>query len=306
MNEPLVIGIDLGGTKILAGAVDREGKIVRREERTTPTGSQEELLQAIDGAAEGVGGNDVIALGLGIPSTIDQRTGRVVSSVNIPLADLPIRDRMVERFGYPTGIDNDANAAAIAEWMAGAGRGSSTMIMLTLGTGVGGGIILDGRPYRGPIGTAGELGHIVIEHDGPPCQGTCTGRGHLEALVSGTAASRVAAELYGPGADAHLLVAKARDGDERGITALREIGRKLGSGIGTLVNIFGPELVVIGGGFGAAGDLLLDPAREVVHREALAPDRDTVRVVSAELGAEAGVIGAAFVGFEAFDAAWRG
>src|SRR5262249_20148913 len=122
MNEPLVIGIDLGGTKILAGAVDRTGAVVRREERLTPTGSQEDLLAAIDGAVEGVWGDDVIALGLGIPSTIDQRTGRVVSSVNIPLADLAIRDRMEARFGVPAGVDNDANAAAIAEWRAGAGR----------------------------------------------------------------------------------------------------------------------------------------------------------------------------------------
>src|SRR5207302_2142723 len=136
-----------------------------------------------------------------------------ITSVNIPLAGLAFRDRMEAQFGLPVGIDNDGNAASIAEWTVGAGRGTRTMIMLTLGTGVGGGLVLDGRPYRGSIGAGGELGHMVIEHDGPPCQGSCTGRGHLEALVSGTAATRIAVELYGPGADAYVLVDKARAGE---------------------------------------------------------------------------------------------
>ncbi len=295
-----VIGVDLGGTKILAGVVDRESRVLRRVEHPTPVSSQAELLSRLDAVVEELLSDDgVAALGFGIPSTVDQVRGRAVFSTNLPLADLDFRDRMQERFGLPVGIDNDANAATIAEWVVGAGRGTRHMVMLTLGTGIGGGLILDGRPYRGSVGAAAELGHIVIQHDGPPCQGVCTGRGHLEVLASGTAAGKVARELLGPEANAYDLVRKAQDGDVAAVEALAEIGRKLGSGIGSLVNIFNPELVVIGGGFAAAGDLVLDPAREVMRREALEPARDLVRIVHAELGPEAGLVGAALVAFEA-------
>src|SRR5581483_9941271 len=223
MSTELVIGVDLGGTKILAGAVARDGTIVRSHEHPTPLASQADLLAALDAAVEEVLNGDVVALGFGIPSTIDQRTGRAISSVNIPLAGLGFRDRMADRYSLPVGIDNDANAATIAEWTIGAGRGTGTMVMLTLGTGVGGGLVLDGRPYRGASGAGAELGHMVIEHDGPPCQGTCTGRGHLEALCSGTAATRIAVELYGPGADAHLLVTRAREGEPKAIEAITQM-----------------------------------------------------------------------------------
>jgi len=298
-----VIGVDLGGTKILAGVVDRESRVLRRVEHPTPVSSQAELLSRLDAVVEELLSDDgVAALGFGIPSTVDQVRGRAVFSTNLPLADLDFRDRMKERFGLPVGIDNDANAATIAEWVVGAGRGTRHMVMLTLGTGIGGGLILDGRPYRGSVGAAAELGHIVIQHDGPPCQGVCTGRGHLEVLASGTAAGKVARELLGPEANAYDLVRKAQDGDVAAVEALAEIGRKLGSGIGSLVNIFNPELVVIGGGFAAAGDLVLDPAREVMRREALEPARDLVRIVHAELGPEAGLVGAALVAFETLDA----
>ncbi len=298
-----VIGVDLGGTKILAGVVDRESRVLRRVEHPTPVSSQAELLSRLDAVVEELLSDDgVAALGFGIPSTVDQVRGRAVFSTNLPLADLDFRDRMQERFGLPVGIDNDANAATIAEWVVGAGRGTRHMVMLTLGTGIGGGLILDGRPYRGSVGAAAELGHIVIQHDGPPCQGVCTGRGHLEVLASGTAAGKVARELLGPEANAYDLVRKAQDGDVAAVEALAEIGRKLGSGIGSLVNIFNPELVVIGGGFAAAGDLVLGPAREVMRREALEPARDLVRIVHAELGPEAGLVGAALVAFETLDA----
>src|SRR5206468_5054666 len=142
-----------------------------------------------------------------------QRAGRAVGSVNIPLEDLDFRDRMARRFGRPVGIDNDANAATLAEWTFGAGRGVRDMVMLTLGTGVGGGLILDGRPYRGAIGAGAELGHMVIDIDGPPCQGSCTGRGHLESLASGRAATLAAQEAFGPAVDAHRLVRLAQGGD---------------------------------------------------------------------------------------------
>jgi glucokinase len=210
---------------------------------------------------------------------------------------------MRERFGLPVGIDNDANAATLAEWAHGAGRGTQYMVMLTLGTGVGGGLILGGKPYRGAIGAGAELGHMVIDLDGPPCQGACTGHGHLEVLASGLAATMAAKEQFGPAVDAHRLVRLANEGDRAAVGLLAELGRRLGAGIGSLVNIFNPELVVIGGGFSAAGDFLLEPARELVAREALSPARELVRIVRAELGTAAGLVGAGLVAFEALDAA---
>jgi glucokinase len=301
--EQRVIGVDLGGTKILAGVVDRAGAVGRRRETPTPTSSQSELLQALESAVAELMEDDVAALGFGIPSTIDQRSGRAVSSVNIPLADLDLRARIGDRFGLPVGLDNDANAATLAEWAHGAGRGTRHMVMLTLGTGVGGGLILDGRPYRGAIGAGAELGHMVIDLDGPPCQGSCTGRGHLESLASGRAATLMAQEAFGPAVDAHRLVRLAREGDATAVELLATLGRRLGAALGSLVNIFNPELIVIGGGFSAAGDFLLDPAREVLQREALHPGREFVRIVRAELGTAAGLVGAGLVAFEALDAA---
>jgi len=301
--EQRVIGVDLGGTKILAGVVDRAGAVGRRRETPTPTGSQSELLEALESAVAELVEDDVAALGFGIPSTIDQRSGRAVSSVNIPLADLDLRAWMGDRFGLPVGLDNDANAATLAEWAHGAGRGTRHMVMLTLGTGVGGGLILDGRPYRGAIGAGAELGHMVIDLDGPPCQGSCTGRGHLESLASGRAATLMAQEAFGPAVDAHRLVRLAREGDANAVEILATLGRRLGAALGSLVNIFNPELIVIGGGFSAAGDFLLDPAREVLEREALHPGREFVRIARAELGTAAGLVGAGLVAFEALDGA---
>jgi glucokinase len=200
------------------------------------------------------------------------------------------------------GLDNDANAAAIGEWRAGAGRGEDDLVMLTLGTGVGGGVISGGRPFRGRNGVGAELGHVVIVHDGRPCEGACTGRGHLEAYVSGSAATAAAREAFGPAVDAHRLVRLANEGDAKAKELLTEIGRYLGSGIGSFVNVFAPQLVLLGGGFGvAAYEYLHGPAEEVARREALEPMRSAVRLGKAELGTAAGLIGAAFVGFEALD-----
>jgi glucokinase len=224
--------------------------------------------------------------------------------VNLPLEDAPLRDRMHERFGVPVGLDNDANAAAIGEWRAGAGRGEDDLVMLTLGTGVGGGVISGGRAFRGRNGVGAELGHVVIVHGGRPCQGACTGHGHLEAYVSGSAATAAAQEAFGPSADAHRLVRLADEGDAKAKEVLEEVARYLGSGIGSFVNVFAPQLVVLGGGFGvAAFDYLRGAAEEVARQEALEPMRSSIRLAKAELGTAAGLIGAAFVGFEALDAA---
>ena len=295
MDGKRVIGIDLGGTKILAGVVADDGRVERRRETPTPTGSQDALLAGLDAAVEELLSDDIAAIGFGIPSPIDQKRGRALQAVNIPLDDsVDLRTRMAERFGRPVGIENDANAAAYAEFHFGAARDVDAMVMLTLGTGCGGGAVIDGKLFRGWA----EFGHIVIVHDGLPCQGTCTGRGHLEPYVTGIAATKLAQAEFGPAVDAHRLVRLANEGEPRAIEILDGIGRHLGSGIGSLVNIFNPELVVIGGGFAAAGDFVLDPAREVLRREALAGARETP-IVRAELGTAAGLIGAALVAFDA-------
>jgi len=202
----LAIGVDVGGTKIAAGVVDREGRILSRIERPTETESQEKLLALLDEIVDGLMGDEVVAIGFGLPSTIDQRQGRVVGSVHIPIGDLDFRARMAERVSVPAALDNDGNAAAIAEWKVGAGHGSSHMIMLTLGTGVGGGLILDGKPYRGFVGAGAEIGHMVLEYGGEPCSGNCTGHGHLEQVASGGAADRAAERILGPAATGRELV----------------------------------------------------------------------------------------------------
>ena len=299
MSVTHAIGIDLGGTKMLAGVVTREGEVVRRHERATPP-TQDELLAELDQAIIELLDDSVAAVGLGIPAPIDQRRGRVFSAVNTPIAGVDLRDRIRDRHGLPVGLDNDANCACIAEWLAGAARGVSDVVMLTLGTGCGGGVIANGRPFRGATGAGVELGHIVIVHDGRPCQGRCTGRGHLEAYVTGVAATEAAQEAFGPAADAHRLVRLANEGETTARAILADIGRHLGSGMGSLANVFEPRMIVVGGGFGiAAWEHIIPSARELLAREALQPMRDEVGVARAELGTAAGLIGAAFVAFEA-------
>jgi glucokinase len=289
-----VIGVDLGGTKVLAGVVDRDGNVEHRRERPTPVGSQRELLTGLDEAVAELMRDDIVAIGFGIPSRIDQRTGEIQGSVNIPLADLDLRDRMSDRFGLPVAIDNDANAATLAEFVAGAAKDARDMVMLTLGTGCGGGAVIDGKLYRGWA----EFGHMVVEYNGRPCQGSCTGLGHLEGYVTGTAATKLAQEEFGPAVDSHRLVRLADEGEPRAVEILAEMGRYLGAGIATLVNIFDPEVVVIGGGFAAAGDFVLGPAREIVIRDSLGDAGARVQIVRAQLGTAAGLIGAGLVGFE--------
>jgi glucokinase len=315
MSAPQVIAVDLGGTKVAAGLVDRDGAVARRAVEPTDVAGDEAVLGQLERVIGGVADGDFAALGVGIPSTIDQRSGRAVSSVNIPFARVDLRDRLEDRFGVPVWIENDANAAAVAEHRLGAARGARHVVMLTLGTGVGGGLILDDRLYRGAIGAAGELGHITLDLDGPPCQGTCTGRGHLEVLASGTAADRLAervaeerpdgdlgrAKAGGRHVDPRLLVELASGGPGDACEVLENVGFHLGVGISDLVNVFNPEIVVVGGGFAGAGDLLLAPARKVVAERALPPARDVVEIVEAELGPEAGLVGAALLAFDVLD-----
>ena len=294
--SPLVIGLDVGATKILAGLVDRDGVIVAEHRVATPGTSQEEALAAMDAAVDALRDERVAAIGYGIPANLERGTSRILRATNMELAGLDLVARSHERFGLPVGVENDGSVAALAEWKRGAGRGVANLVMLTLGTGVGGGIVIDNALFRGWA----ELGHLVVQEDGLPCP--CGGRGHLEALASGQAADRVARELYGPGADAHRLIRDAWGGDDCAKAALSRIGRTLGVAIGSLVNTFDPELVVIGGGFGmAAGDLVVEAARESARAEAVPPGDETLRIVMAELDEDAGLVGAGLVAFEALD-----
>jgi glucokinase len=298
MEAQRTIGIDVGGTKILAGIVERDGTVLATERRETPVESTQAFLEGLAETVDALRDDSIAAVGIGIPSTIDQRRGTSVFAVHVPLEGVPLRERASQYLGLPVAIDNDANAAAVAEWTIGAGRGTQHMVMLTLGTGIGGGLILGGRLYRGSSGAAAELGHMVLEFDGPECRGFCTGRGHFEYFASGSAANELAQSLLGPESDSRALVDAARGGDERAEAGLEEMGRMLGAGLAGLVNIFDPEAIVIGGGFGEALDLMLGPALETMRRDALPPGRDTVRIVPAELGEEAGMVGAGLIAFE--------
>jgi glucokinase len=289
MSGKRVIGVDLGGTKILAAVVDSEGVIRETLERPTITTSQTELLDELADVVRDLPNDDVAAVGFGVPTRVDQETGIALGAVNIPIRDVAFRSEMERRLGLPVGIENDANAATYAEFRLGAGRDVRSLVMLTLGTGVGGGIVIDGRLFRGWA----ELGHMVIIEDGEPCRGACSGLGHVEAYCSGRAADKLAQRVIGPDATAYDLV------DERH-PALEEIGHHLGVAIGSLVNIFDPQMVVIGGGFGvAAFELLLPATRLTVLTEALAPAGHELEIQPARLGARAGVIGAGLVAYEA-------
>jgi glucokinase len=295
--------VDVGGTKVLAAVVSRDGSLGARTERPTDVSSEGAFLGQLDEMVEELrrGEPDAAAIGFGLPSRIDQRRGRAVASVNIPLQHVDFRDRMREHHELPVGIDNDANAAAIAEWQVGAARGSDHVVMLTFGTGVGGGLILGGRPYRGATGSGAELGHVVVELDGRPCR--CGGRGHLESYATGLAAGELAREQFGADVDERELVRRAKTGDADAIALLERIGRYVGAAAASFVNALEPELIVVGGGFGeAAAEFLRVPAREVLARDALEPGRDSVRIVEAQLGTDAGVIGAGMIAFEALHA----
>ena len=283
---------------MLAGTVARDGKIGRTIEVPTPTTGPDPFLAELGRMVEQLLGDGAGAIGVGVPMNIDRRTGIGLRAVNLPLQSLDLVGWLRDRFGVSAGVENDGNAIALAEWRLGAARGTTDAIALGLGTGVGGGIIVDSRLYRGWA----ELGHVVVLADGPPCQGNCHGRGHLEALTSGEAAERVAQKLWGAGADGRRLLSAAHDGDAAAREATDRIGHYLGVAIGSLANIFAPDVFVVGGGFGiAAWDLIREPALEAARAEALEPADETIRIVPAELGDDAGLVGAGLVAFEALD-----
>jgi glucokinase len=307
MSEIETIGVDLGGTKALVGVLG--GTEVLWESREASTGQTEDelvglLVREIRAAIEARPAAKGVCLG--IPATIDHDRGIAVSAVNLPLADLPIRDLVEGQVGIPVFVDNDANVAALAECEYGAAKGMTDVVMLTVGTGIGGGLVLNGEIYRGSTGAGAELGHTVIQADGPPCQGNCPNHGCVESLASGTALGReglAAAESAPDSAIGKLLAAgekvdgtavtkAAIAGDETSIAVFELIGGRLGVACATFANIFQPNAIVVGGGVIAAGDLLLDPARREIRERALNPMNETP-ILEATLGNDAGMIGAA-------------
>src|SRR3954471_13057201 len=304
MSSGPVIGVDAGGTKLLAGGVHEDLTVGHCVRRLWSGGDRAEVLDTMVEAVGAAGSGR--AVGFGIPSLVEFATGLSVSSVHLPLDGVPFRDVMEERLGLPVFVDNDSNLAALAEQRVGAGRGFANVVMITLGTGIGSGVVLDGRLMRGATGAGAEIGHMTIDEHGPPCQGTCPGRGCLEVFASGTAIGRDGTDAGRRDPDSGLgravaqrgvvtgeeVTALAVSGDSVACSVMAAVGRSLGAGLASVVNIFEPEVIVIGGGASAAGDLLLDPAREVVAQRALRPSRDHVRIVPAALGEEAGMVGA--------------
>ncbi len=307
MSARETIGVDLGGTKMAVGVVDSEQHIHYQGNESSIGLTEDELVvdlgKELDEARDAR--SDVLAAGLGIPATIDHDRGVAIQAVNLEISDVPLRDLMREKLGLPVYIDNDANVAALAEFLFGAGRGARNVVMLTIGTGIGGGLILDGEIFRGSTGAAAELGHVVVQEDGPPCQGNCPNHGCVETLASGTAIAREgkkAAErepdsALGKALDKGPIVGKtvtelALQGDPLATEVVGDAGRHLGVALASLANIFDPDVIVIGGGVSAVGDLMLDPAREELRTRALPPMNQTP-VQLAQLGPEAGMIGAA-------------
>ena len=314
MPVPRVIGVDLGGTKLLAGAVAPDLGIHHRVQRSVTGLDQQALLDvAVQAVTETIAAvtTPIEAVGFGIPVLIDRGTGRAVVGVNTLLHDIAFAEVMSQRLGLPVFVDNDGNCAALAEHRAGACRGYSEAIVVTLGTGIAGGLILRDEIYRGALGAAGELGHMVIELDGPPCHGNCPNHGCAEVYVSGTAlvqeAQRLGAIRPGSGLQralsedrtlaGPLITELAQAGDPAAIEAITLIGARLGVVLANLINIFNPQVIAVGGGVIGAGELLLAPARAVVAERVLPFLTDGLEIVATRFGVEAGMVGAAALAY---------
>ncbi|GAB4244959.1 MAG: ROK family glucokinase [Thermoleophilia bacterium] len=315
---PVMLGVDLGGTKIAVGAVSEDGSvrggiIERPTEKAGPEELAGALLQILREARELLA-PDALGVGVGSAGTIDWSRGRVMQSPNLPLADFPLAERVGRGVGLPVALDNDANVATLAEARVGVAEGLEHVVMLTLGTGVGGGILLNGRLYRGKAGGAGELGHMVVAAGGQPCP--CGRRGCLEQYASGTALERFAENLaLGSGTTAEYGQALrelienddltgrtvgrlALAGDAAAGDAVARVADWLGVGLANLANIFNPEMIVIGGGLAELGETLVEPARRVMRESALRPNGEMAAVEAAVLGNRAGVVGAGLVAWE--------
>lgn len=312
--DELLLGIDLGGSKILSAVISPQGEILSRDHTVTPAPKgHEAVIQSILESARRalqearVDLSALAAVGIGAPGISNPQTGILFTSPNLPgWQDVPLRDIMAERLGKKSFLINDANAAALGELHFGAARGVLNFIYITISTGIGGGIIIDGRIYTGAIGAAGEVGHMTIDDDGPTCN--CGNRGCWETLASGTALTREARHRIEEGAATSILQhaggdiekvspeavhSAARQGDSLAKELIARTSYYIGIGLANLINIFNPELIVIGGGLSNIGDMLLEPAYKVAGERAYKQSFQAVRFASAELGRNSGVVGAA-------------
>lgn len=309
------IGVDLGGTKILTALVDEHGKVLKRAGVGTPQAGPEVVTEAIIQTVmevtqqSGVGLSSIRALGVGAPGPMDPETGVVFEPPNLPgWHDVPLGQMLSSRLGVPVFVENDANAAALGERWVGAGVGINDLIYITVSTGIGGGLIFEGRLYHGVSGTAGEVGHMVIEPGGPPCP--CGRHGCLEAIASGTSIARDAREAVHAGRPTTLAASPietltavdvaraARDGDAVAREIYARAAAALGAGVTNLVNLLNPAMVIIGGGVSRAGDLIFAPIRRIVRQEAFERPGAAVQIVSSVLGGDVGAVGAAAVALE--------
>lgn len=315
MSSRLAIGIDIGGTKVAGGVVDAEGKVSHRARRDTPSRSKSPavvegtIVEVVKELMQLAGPESVAAVGIGAAGFVAADRATVVFAPHLSWRHEPLRDALQKRVAVPIFVDNDANAAAWAEWKFGAAQGESHVMMVTLGTGIGGGILIDGQVQRGRFGIAGEFGHMQVVPGGHRCE--CGNRGCWEQYASGNALVREAHSLFSANSPiasdlmdsvegvvdnltGPLITQAARDGDPTARELLAEIGHWLGIGIANLAAAFDPGVFVIGGGVSAAGDLLLDSARETFKRHLAGRGyRPEARIVAAQLGNDAGLIGAA-------------
>lgn len=317
MRTSFAIGVDVGGTRIAAGLVERKGRVVKDLMTLTPTngpfGVVDAIIEAVDQLAEGVHTSDIAGVGIGLPAQIDFLKQSVEFCTNLPLAGVDVRALVLSRVRHEVTIDNDGHLAAYGEFRYGCAKGARDFLMLTLGTGVGGGIFIGGEPYRGSRGLGGEVGHMVVQMDGPPCP--CGGTGHIESYMGrpaiGARGVEAAATFKGraildeAGGDLEAVTAEsviraALKGDEVARQILLEAGEVLGRALVGLVNVFNPRLIVIGGGIGESCGFLVERAAEVMLAEALAGRAD-VRFVQSELGNDSGILGAAALAFDEHD-----
>lgn len=300
--ESIVLAGDLGGTNLRMAAVAPDGKVLVRTKCATPHSGPQEIVETVAGAAryclKGIGtGSRVEAIGIAIPAmSIDGPRGVVNKAANLPsLNGFALAPALNSELGFPALLENDANAAAIGESWLGASKDLENSICVTLGTGVGGGIILDGRILRGPDWSAGEVGHICVEPDGPPCG--CGSHGCIEQYASATAISRISAELGSPGLTAFDIFKAAKDGDQIANEVFRKMGSYLGIALAGLINVLNPEAIVIGGGVAAGWDLFIGHVRDEIRRRAYSEPARRAKLVPALLGDDAGILGAARTAF---------
>jgi glucokinase len=293
------VGVDLGGTKIATVLMNENRAIVKSVEVATEAAKGPEIVMTrmqgtVEEVLQGISADEVTGIGIGAPGPLNAMTGMVYSPPNLPGWDkIPLQAEMTHRLGMQTVIDNDANAAALAEAMLGAGVGTSHMVYVTVSTGIGGGVVYDGRIFHGSTGAAGEIGHTIVKQDGPLCP--CGNHGCLEALASGTAIRRLAKERFGKDMDSRMVAEAAATGDKRAKELLDEVYRWLGIGLINVIQMYDPSVIVVGGGVSRIGRPLFEALEQVVASNRFRSADFPVRVLPAKLGTEAGMIGAALL-----------